>query len=59
MTIAEDYLQRIKVIDEMIESLRKQSKQLFYEYMSYLNRMRDSQTDLCDFIKEKELKNNP
>lgn len=56
MTIEQDYLHRIEQIDEEIQKLRKESKKLFIEYMHYIARRKDPQTDLCDFIKEQELK---
>lgn len=56
MTIEQDYLRRIEQIDEEIQKLRKESKSLFIEYMRYIARRKDPQTDLCDFIKEQELK---
>lgn len=55
MTIEQDYLRRIEQIDEEIQKLRKESKRLFLEYMHYIARRKDPQTDLCDFIKEQEL----
>lgn len=58
MTVVEDYLIRLKAIDDEIDRLRKQSKDLFFEYMAYLNRLRDPQTDLCDYIRQKELDKN-
>jgi hypothetical protein len=56
MTIEQDYMQQIEQIDEQINILRKQRQTLFIEYMRYLSRQKDSQTDLCDYIKEQELK---
>ena len=57
MTIEQDYLRRIEQIDKEIQKLRKESKMLFIDYMRYLARQKDTQTDLCDYIKEQELKN--
>ena len=56
MTIEQDYMKQIEQIDEQINNLRKQRQTLFIEYMRYLSRQKDSQTDLCDYIKEQELK---
>lgn len=42
----------------LLEELQAQSRQLFYEYLQYLKRLKDPQTDLEDFIHEKELKIN-
>ena len=56
MTIEQDYMRQIEQIDEQINNLRKQRQTLFIEYMRYLSRQKDSQTDLCDYIKEQELK---
>lgn len=57
MTIEQDYLRRIDELDVQITELRKQRQRLFIEYMHYIARSKDPQTDLCDYIKEKELKN--
>jgi hypothetical protein len=43
-------------LDEQITSLRKQRQNLFIEYMRYIARSKDQQTDLCDYIQEQELK---
>jgi hypothetical protein len=56
MTIEQHYMKQIEQIDEQINNLRKQRQTLFIEYMRYLSRQKDSQTDLCDYIKEQELK---
>lgn len=56
MTIEQYYMKQIEQIDEQINNLRKQRQTLFIEYMRYLSRQKDSQTDLCDYIKEQELK---
>lgn len=56
MLIEQDYMQLIEQIDKQINILRKQRQTLFIEYMHYLSRQKDPQTDLCDFIKEQELK---
>lgn len=56
MTIEQEYMKQIEQIDEQINNLRKQRQTLFIEYMRYLSRQKDSQTDLCDYIKEQELK---
>ena len=47
MTIEQDYMKQIEQIDEQINNLRKQRQTLFIEYMRYLSRQKDSQTDLC------------
>ena len=52
MTIEQDYLRRIDELDTEITKLRKQRQSLFIEYMHYIARRKDPQTDLCDFIKE-------
>jgi hypothetical protein len=56
MTIEQDYLRKIDELDTEITKLRKQRQSLFIEYMHYIARRKDPQTDLCDFIKEQELK---
>lgn len=56
MTIEQDYMKQIEQIDEQINILRKQRQTLFIECMRYLSRKKDPQTDLCDYIKEQELK---
>lgn len=56
MTIEQDYLRRIDELDTEITKLRKQRQILFIEYMHYIARKKDTQTDLCDYIKEQELK---
>lgn len=56
MLIEQDYMQLIEQIDEQINILRKKRQTLFIEYMRYLSRQKDPQTDLCDYIKEQELK---
>lgn len=55
--LEEDYLNKIAALDAEIAKLQAQSRQLFYEYLQYLKRLKDPQTDLDDFIREKELKN--
>lgn len=57
MTVEQDYLKQIEQLDEEITRLRKQRQQLFIEYMRYIARQKDTQTDLCDYIREQELKN--
>lgn len=54
--IEQDYMKKIEQIDEQINILRKKRQTLFIEYMRYLSRQKDPQTDLCDYIKEQELK---
>lgn len=54
--IEQDYRKQIEFIDEQINILRKKRQILFIEYMRYLSRQKDLQTDLCDYIKEQELK---
>ena len=56
MTIEQDYLRRIEELDVQITELRKQRQRLFIEYMHYIARSKDQQTDLCDYIKQQELK---
>lgn len=56
MTIEQDYLRRIDELDTEITKLRKQRQSLFIEYMHYIARRKDAQTDLCNYIKEQELK---
>lgn len=55
MTTEQDYLRRIDELDTEITKLRKQRQSLFIDYMHYIARRKDPQTDLCDFIKEQEL----
>lgn len=55
--IAQDYLTKIAQVDAEIARLQAESKRLFYEYLQYLKRMNDPQTDLEDAIKERELQN--
>lgn len=57
MTIEQNYLCKIDELDVQITKLRKQRQRLFIEYMHYIARRKDPQTDLCDYIKEQELKN--
>ena len=57
MTIEQDYLRKIDELDTEITKLLKQRQSLFIEYMHYIARRKDPQTDLCDFIREKELQN--
>ena len=56
MTIEQDYLRIIEELDEEITRLRKRRQNLFIDYMRYIARQKDPQTDLCDYIKEQELK---
>lgn len=56
MTIEQNYLCKIDELDVQISELRKQRHRLFIEYMHYIARSKDQQTDLCDYIKEQELK---
>lgn len=56
MTIEQDYLRKMEELDEQITNLRKQRQNLFIEYMRYIARSKDQQTDLCDYIQEQELK---
>lgn len=56
MTIEQDYLRKIDELDTEITKLRKQRQSLFIKYMHYIARRKDTQTDLCDYIKEQELK---
>lgn len=55
--IAQEYLTKIAKVDAEIARLQAESKRLFYEYLQYLKRMNDPQTDLDDYICEKELQN--
>lgn len=55
--IAQEYLTKIAKVDAEIARLQAESKRLFYEYLQYLKRMNDPQTDLDDYIREKELQN--
>lgn len=56
MTIEQDYLRKMEELDEQITNLRKQRQNLFIEYMRYIARSKDQQTDLCDYIQQQELK---
>lgn len=56
MTIEQDYLRKIEELDKQIDGLRKQRQRLFIDYMHYIARSKDQQTDLCDYIQEQELK---
>lgn len=56
MTIEQDYLRKIDELDTEITKLRKQRQILFIEYMHYIARRKDTQTDLCDYIQEQELR---
>lgn len=53
--IAQEYLTKIAKVDAEIARLQAESKRLFYEYLQYLKRMNDPQTDLDDYIHEIEL----
>lgn len=55
--LAQEYLTKIAKIDAEIARLQAESRKLFYEYLQYLKRMNDPQTDLDDYISEKELQN--
>lgn len=55
--LAQEYLTKIAKIDAEIARLQAESRKLFYEYLQYLKRMNDPQTDLDDYIREKELQN--
>lgn len=57
MTIEQDYLNKMDKLDKQISDLRKKRQRLFLEYIHYIARAKDTQTDLCDYIHEKELKN--
>lgn len=56
MTIEQDYLRKIEELDQEITRLRKLRQNMFIDYMHYLTRRKDQQTDLCDYINEQELK---
>ena len=57
MTIEQDYLNQMDDLDKQISELRQKRQRLFLDYIHYIARAKDPQTDLCDYIRDKELKN--
>lgn len=53
--IAQEMLAKIGAIEAERERLRQESKRIWREYMAYLKRQNDPQTDLDDYIHEVEL----
>lgn len=46
---------RIKRIDLLMDKLSKERQKLFIETIRLNSRNNDKQTDLCDYIKEREI----
>ena len=57
MTIEQDYLNQMDELDKQISELRQKRQRLFLDYIHCIARSKDPQTDLCDYIRDKELKN--
>lgn len=48
---------KLDKIDTLVAKLNKERQRIFIEYIQYLGRKNNPQTDLCDFIKEQEYEN--
>lgn len=53
--VAQEFLTKIAYADAQEAKWRAESRRLWSEYMAYLKRQNDPQTDLDDYIHEVEL----